>query len=126
MGNEQEVKPTKTIEFDGIRVGVHPLHAPGSGHKAHILKSWPEYFELSINAVKPFELRYDDRGFNPGDKLILREWDPNTGSYTGRIVGGAVTCIVTGYPWLMPGFVALGFRREWWVRGTTQQAESEN
>ena len=44
----------------------------------HELKCWPEFFQPTLNAFKRFELRRDDRpeGFQVGDELLLKEWDP--------------------------------------------------
>ena len=44
----------------------------------HILKCWPEFFQPTLNGLKRFELRRDDRpeGFQVGDELLQREWDP--------------------------------------------------
>lgn len=44
--------------------------------KMHELKILPEYFEKVLDGSKTFELRKDDRGFNVGDILILREYIP--------------------------------------------------
>lgn len=46
----------------------------------HELKTWPEFFEATKRAHKRFELRRDDRpeGFQVGDELLLKEWDPAT------------------------------------------------
>lgn len=65
--------------------------------KRHELKCWPEFFEPALRATKRFELRRDDRpeGFQVGDELLLREWEPIEGNrnppfsdnaYTGREV----------------------------------------
>lgn len=54
----------------------------------HELKIWPEYFEAVCNGTKTFELRRNDRGFQVGDTLILKEWKDE---YTGR----QVTCEVS-------------------------------
>ena len=62
--------------------------------KTHHLKVYPEYFCAIIDGTKPFEVRKDDRGFEVGDALILREW--NDESYTGRAVRSAVTYILKG------------------------------
>lgn len=40
----------------------------------HHLKTKPEYFQAVINGKKPFEIRYNDRGFKQGDRVILEEY----------------------------------------------------
>jgi hypothetical protein len=50
----------------------------------HELKCWPEYFEEIWQYRKTFEMRHNDRDFQVGDLLYLREWDPKTKEYTGR------------------------------------------
>jgi hypothetical protein len=51
--------------------------------KIHELKTWPEYFAVAGDD-KRFELRKDDRGFEVGDFLLLKEFDPSTNEYTGK------------------------------------------
>lgn len=41
----------------------------------HDLKTDPVYFERVFNGEKTFEVRKDDRGYQSGDTLILREFD---------------------------------------------------
>lgn len=59
----------------------------------HQLKTWPQFFERIANGSKTFELRQNDRDFQAGEILELREWAPrppgiaqlfNPGGYTGR------------------------------------------
>lgn len=50
----------------------------------HELKCWPAPFEATYNGSKRFELRRDDRGFSVDDVLFLREFDPDSGTFTGR------------------------------------------
>ena len=47
-------------------------------------KIWPEYFKKIIEGKKTFELRLNDFEINEGDRLILKEWDPESKNYTGR------------------------------------------
>lgn len=41
----------------------------------HELKTDPLMFERILTGVKTFELRKDDRGYQAGDVLVLREYD---------------------------------------------------
>lgn len=77
--------------------------------KQHELKTWPVYFEAVLDGSKTFELRKDDRGFLVGDSLILREWVPANGQYTGRSLTVEVTYKASGVFGLEPGYCALGF-----------------
>lgn len=70
----------------------------------HHLKTWPPYFNAIQSTEKKFELREDDRNFQVGDTLVLREWDPNvyvacSGNYTGREIAALVTYILRGESW---------------------------
>ena len=49
----------------------------------HELKSWPAFFGPIAAGVRTHELRRNDRGFSVGDTLLLREFDPDQGAYTG-------------------------------------------
>lgn len=45
----------------------------------HRLKCWPESFSAIAAGRKRFEIRRDDRNFQPGDVLELLEFDPLPG-----------------------------------------------
>ncbi len=47
-------------------------------------KTWPEYFDAVASGKKRFDFRLNDFEINDGDTLVLREWNPKTGEYTGR------------------------------------------
>lgn len=51
--------------------------------RTHNLKCHPEYFKCIITGEKKFEVRKNDRDFQPGDLLNLQEYDPADG-FTGR------------------------------------------
>lgn len=76
--------------------------------KVHYLKTWPQFFELSWNGCKPFEHRDNDRGFKPGDTLVLMEYDPETNVYSGREVEGTIMSLVTKAPGLTAGYCVAG------------------
>lgn len=50
----------------------------------HDLKIHPEFFNEYLAGRKTFEIRKNDRDFQPGHLLVLREWDPVLLAYTGR------------------------------------------
>lgn len=72
----------------------------------HELKIQPQYFEAVANRTKQFEIRFNDRGFQVGDVLILREYD--NGEYTGRSLSADVIYI-TDYC-QQPHYVVMGIR----------------
>jgi len=57
-------------------------------------KTWPEMFEKIKNGEKTFDARVADFKINPGDILILREWDPKKKKYTGREIKKKVTYVL--------------------------------
>jgi hypothetical protein len=50
----------------------------------HELKTWTDYFRLVQSGSKTFEVRKNDRGFESGDILHLKEWRNTSEEYTGN------------------------------------------
>jgi hypothetical protein len=62
----------------------------------HELKCWPQFFDAIARGCKRHDLRRaNDRDFRVGDRLLLREFDPESGGYTGREQIVAVTYITS-------------------------------
>lgn len=57
-------------------------------------KIWPQYFDAIASGEKTFELRLADFECKPEDVLVLREWNPKSGEYTGRELEKKVAYIV--------------------------------
>ena len=57
-------------------------------------KVWIQYFQKILSGEKTYELRLNDFACEPGDVLILKEWDPNTNQYTGREIKKTVGFVV--------------------------------
>jgi len=73
----------------------------------HDLKTWPDFFRVILTGEKRFEMRKDDRGFQAGDTLLLREWSKAAG-YSGRIVRAEVLYLLGGqWPGLEAGYVVM-------------------
>lgn len=77
----------------------------------HELKTWPEPFDAILRGVKRFEFRKDDRWFDVGDILRLREWSQNDG-YTGRSVDVRVTYLLAAGFGIPPGYVVMSIAAE--------------
>jgi hypothetical protein len=78
--------------------------------KEHDLKCWPEFFERLLDYSKTFEFRKNDRDYQPGDLLHLREFEPPQsgpfaycGDYTGRTCDRLVTYVLRGSDGWGPG-----------------------
>jgi hypothetical protein len=50
----------------------------------HICKSWPHFFQAIKRGEKLHDLRPKDRNFKVGDTILLQEYDPFEGKYTGE------------------------------------------
>jgi Domain of unknown function (DUF3850) len=57
----------------------------------HEVKIWSELFDAVVSGKKRAELRKNDRDYQDGDVLEMREFDPHVEQYTGR----SVTVLVT-------------------------------
>jgi len=53
----------------------------------HELKSWPEQFDAVWVGFKTDEIRFDDRGYDIGDLLVLRKWCPALKAFVGEPCG---------------------------------------
>ncbi len=73
----------------------------------HKIKCEPRFFEESISGNKPFELRFNDRGYQVHDTIVLQEWDPVKKDYTGRELTFTVAFILSDYEGLTPGYVVM-------------------
>jgi hypothetical protein len=100
-----------TTPFGRVRSEAQPGTATTES-RVHDLKCWPEYFEAVVDGSKRFEIRENDRGFEVGDFLRLREWNP-TGDgdqrYTGREATVRVLYVFDGkgIPGLRDGYVIM-------------------
>jgi hypothetical protein len=57
-------------------------------------KIWPSYFALILKGLKKYEVRLGNFNVQPGDTLILQEWDPDTRKYSGREMRKNVTLVL--------------------------------
>lgn len=63
----------------------------------HELKCQQPWFQAVWDGYKPFEVRRNDRNFQPGDHVMLKEcWLDDQGEvqYTGRTAGREITYVL--------------------------------
>lgn len=80
----------------------------------HIVKIWPEHFEDVKSRSKRVEIRVDDRNYKVGDKMLLQEYLPDDGEYTGKEITVLITHILRDdCRGVERGYVALSITRDW-------------
>jgi hypothetical protein len=82
--------------------------------QTHELKTWPDCFAAVKAGRKPFDVRENDLNFQVGDQLVLREFDPDTETYTGKTVTRWVSYVLQGG--------VFGIEPNWCVLGFSEQA----
>lgn len=84
--------------------------------REHDLKCSPEPFRAVREGRKRHETRHNDRGYQVGDVLVLREWVPNFrvdrplpagGQYTGEVERRVVTYVTPGGEWGIPDHLCV-------------------
>lgn len=78
----------------------------------HALKTWPEYYKAVESGEKTFEVRKADRPFRVGEILLLQEYDPGAGAYTGAECKRLITYILKGVGefGLCEGYCVMGLK----------------
>ena len=82
---------------------------PAQGGDLIPLKCWPEFFDSIIRGQKPWEVRKNDRNFQVGDVLLLKEWKPGV-DYTGRSIKVYVELVIDLSAIGCPGYVGMTIR----------------
>jgi hypothetical protein len=60
------------------------------------VKSWPQFFGPMVSGKKLHDMRNKrDRAYKIGDRMLLREFDPFGGGYTGRSAVATITYITS-------------------------------
>lgn len=76
----------------------------------HELKTWPEFYKAIANGSKSFELRKYDRDFKVGDTLLLKEYDPDNDTYSGRQTSVLVTFIIADPTWVQDRMCCMSIK----------------
>jgi hypothetical protein len=126
---EAQVKLVKVTNIGVPQDAPQPILPPRDSVD-HELKSWPKFFQAVWDVDKKFEIRNNDRNFQVGDCLFLREYDPDAkaNAYSGRELYLRVTYLMYLSNWLKDqcidwingssnaNIVIMSFRIEKWRR----------
>jgi hypothetical protein len=63
--------------------------------RTHELKSWSRFFRPIVAGERTHELRRNDRDYRVGDRLLLREYDPDSKAYTGSHCEADITSMTS-------------------------------
>ena len=85
--------------------------------KEHMLKTDPAFFQDVLDGKKTFEIRFNDRGYQIGDLVVLKETkftgqqmkSGQTLVYTGREIQKRISYVLSGYG-LQDDWVILGIQ----------------
>ena len=79
----------------------------------HELKTHPEYFQAVWTGLKTFEFRKDDRTprFWNQDQVCLREWNPESETYTGREIVASISYVARGAFGIPDGYCVFSLHR---------------
>lgn len=86
--------------------GIEGIYEKEYFRKVHDLKILPIYFNAIVDGSKTFEVCKNDRNFQVGDELYLREFID--GKYTGNYVIKVVTYALEDKEYLNNGYIILG------------------
>jgi len=75
----------------------------------HDLKTIQPYYDRAASGEKPFEFRKNDRDFQAGDTVYLREYDPKTETHSGNFIYGKITYVLREFPGLESGYCVFGY-----------------
>lgn len=81
--------------------------------KTHELKTWEEFYSDVESGRKSFELRLNDRFYEVGDLLHLREWSRVDERYTGRSCMRRVVYLLKDIQGIERGYCILGLEMEY-------------
>jgi hypothetical protein len=63
--------------------------------RTHELKSWSRFFRAIVTGERSHELRRNDRDFRVRDRVYLREYDPDSDTYSGASCQAVITSMTS-------------------------------
>lgn len=76
--------------------------------KVHYIKCEKDFFNDVVEGYKSFEIRKNDRDYQAGDDIVLREYDKEAAELTGRELRVSIIYFLDDYPGIEQGYCILG------------------
>lgn len=84
----------------------------------HELKTINPYFSRAWEQEKTFEVRKNDRDFQKGDTVLLKEYDAELDIYSGRELLCTILYVLIDYPVIEGGYVVFSFSIDKYIDNT--------
>lgn len=78
--------------------------------KIHHIKTIQPYFDEVKSGRKKFEYRLNDRDYNVGDTVFLKEYIPEYESFSGREIHVLITYVLKDYGNIPNGYCIFSFK----------------
>lgn len=78
----------------------------------YCIKCDPALYEDVKDGFPTFVITKNDKGYEPGDYLVLKEYDAELEALTGRTVRTSIMCIEDENEGLKPGYCVLGIEED--------------
>lgn len=103
MHLDLETQRNEAVAFHlGYANNENVPYSPANPPRVHDLKCDLAPFQAVYLGCKSFEVRVNDRGYQVGDSLHLREYNRDNGLYTGRWVSKRVSYLLQGGTYGLP------------------------
>lgn len=90
--------------------------------RTHDVKLLPPFFDAVLSGQKTFEIRLNDRDYQEGDLLYLREYSKRDSKYTGRVLSAEIGFVYKGFEYgLKEGYCVFSLLK---VQEETEHADS--
>ena len=83
--------------------------ADNTKRSVHQIKCINPFYNEVAAGIKTFEVRYNDRNYNVGEKVVLYEYDPEKQKHTGRWLTFVISYILPGGQYgIANGYIVMG------------------
>lgn len=93
--------------------------------REHVLKCWDTYWDATARGDKTFDVRFNDRGYQAGDTVVLQRWNREKDDFTRHRSNGHPYYLRRKIKYILPGG-QFGIEPGWIVLGLGKIRESNH